>query len=147
MVEPPVNSCWDLPVLQQECRRTHLNADHLSFVEDGRLFFLHLTQYLGKGILAHLHSKSHAKCPELYKQESMQWRWGRMLSLSLVVCMTISGDISFSHYQKMLLWAARSEVDHILTRSTHTAVLNWPVSSKFHSCWLGRQTAGSQTLK
>lgn len=71
VVEPPVNSCWDLPVLQQECGRTHLNTDHLSFVEDGRLFFLHLTQYLGKGILVHLHSKSHAKCPELYKQESV----------------------------------------------------------------------------
>lgn len=76
MVEPPANSCWDLPVLQQECRRTHLNADHLSFVEDGRLFFLHLTQYMGKGIVEHLHSKSHVKRPELYKQECMPMEVG-----------------------------------------------------------------------
>jgi len=108
VVEPPVNSCWDLPVLQQECRRTHLNADHLSFVEDGRLFFLHLTQCTGKGIPEHLHSESHSQVPRALQAGARAHGGGvegflRMLGLSLVDCVTITGDISFSHSPKMLL--------------------------------------------
>lgn len=48
----------------------------------------------------------------------------RMLGLNLGDCMTITGDISFSGSQEMLLSAASSVVDHILTRSTYTDVLN-----------------------
>lgn len=47
----------------------------------------------------------------------------RMLELNLGDCMTITGDISFSCSQ-MLLSAASSVVDHILSRSTYTDVLN-----------------------
>lgn len=78
MVEPPFNSCWDLPVLQQECRRTHLNADHLSFVSDGRLFFPSFDTIHGKEILEHLHSRSHLEWPDLYKLEC-PWRWEKRL--------------------------------------------------------------------
>lgn len=48
----------------------------------------------------------------------------RMLGLNLGDCMTITGGISFSGSQEMLLSAASSVVDHILTRSTYTDVLN-----------------------
>lgn len=47
-----------------------------------------------------------------------------MLGLNLGDCMTITADISFSCSQKMLLSAASSVVDHILSRSTYTDVLN-----------------------
>lgn len=47
----------------------------------------------------------------------------RMIGLNLGDCMTITGDISFSCSQKILLSAANS-VDHILSRSTYTDVLN-----------------------
>lgn len=48
----------------------------------------------------------------------------RMLGLNLGDCMTITGDISFSCSQKLLLSAASSVVDHILSRSAYTYVLN-----------------------
>lgn len=128
MVEPPVNSCWDLPVLQQECRQTHLNADHLSFVSDGRLFFPSFGTMCGQ---RNPRASPFQKPPQVarFVQAGVPMEVGeegsvRMLGLNLGDCMTITGDISFSSSQKVLLSAASSVADHILTRSTYTDVLS-----------------------
>lgn len=135
VVEPPFNSCWDLPVLQQECRRTHLSADHLSFVSDGRLFFPSFDTVHGQ---RNPRASPFQKPP--WEARSVQARVPmevgeeglvRMLGLNLGDCMTITADISLSCSQKMLLSAASSVVDHILSRSTYTDVLNWPENSTF----------------
>lgn len=91
-------------------------------------FSLHLTQYVGKEILErHLFQKPpqvarfvQAGVPTEVGEEGLV----RMLGLNLGDCMTITGGISFSGSQEMLLSAASSVVDHILTRSTYTDVLN-----------------------
>lgn len=87
---------------------------------------------MGKGILEHLHSKNHFKCPELAHGDGREGLVG-VLGLSLADCVTVTRDTFFSHSQMMLLLAASSEVVHVLTRSTDSAVLNWPEPSEFPS--------------
>lgn len=100
VVEPPVKSCWDLPVLQQECRRAHVNADHLSFVEGGRLFFLHLIQYMCKGILEHLHAKKQSS-PENWWECS--WR-GEEEDLMRIVSCTLPSPSLRRCWCELLAW-------------------------------------------
>lgn len=78
---------------------------------------------MSEGVLEHLYSKNRFKCPELACGDG-GGGLVRVLGLSLADCMTVTGDTSFSHSQMMLLLAASSEVDHVLTRSTDSAVLN-----------------------
>lgn len=99
MVEPRVNSCRDLPVLQQECRQTHLNADHLSFEENGRLFFLRLTHYVGRRTPEHRHSTS-------LRYLSQGTALSGCLGLSPVDLGVVTAVISLPRDQKVLLEAA-----------------------------------------